>query len=393
MNLEDWINNINNLDDLYLSNKLSLISFISNITSKYLTLTVLNLPNNIKEFNNYDYTLIWDCEFQIFSSNNKCNHIIRENNLIRCISEFGMILLLNIKNIIYIGGMFHSHFLNYRFNSNIDNYMPFYHEYLSTSHKTEQKIISIEQLIFPHLIFIDAWNKFIKNNNIHLFTSSILKLLSHKLLKINKYILKKFKDQLQHLISLLETSVNPYTDMNIIMLINKINSILKNVIYSKQIKSYNKTKLFNKIFNLYINDSYIKSIEIPTKNHANLIYYFIDIVKYNKCLNIIKGFEDLKALNNHGLLYNCIKENIINNNNIKYIDIADYNDILYQKCSSAKLYDTYIYLMRDNLNENWSKKTNKIIKDYMKLNMKPHNPLVDAYYTLMVYIGFNKFNK
>jgi hypothetical protein len=29
------------------------------------------------------------------------------------------------------------------------------------------------------------------------------------------------------------------------------------------------------------------------------------------------------------------------------------------------------------------------VKKYMKLNMKPHNPLVDAYYTLIVYIAYN----
>ena len=130
---------------------------------------------------------------------------------------------------------------------------------------------------------------------------------------------------------------------------------------------------------------------MPIEDHKEVLINFVSMIKNKKCLNIIKGFEDLKAINNHALLYNCINENIVTNNKINYVDIADYNDDLYKKCGSAKLYETYLCLMKYKHlhDENWIKVGDAIIKEYMKLNMKPHNPLVDAYYTLIVYIAYN----
>ena len=84
--------------------------------------------------------------------------------MLRCISELGLVLLLNIKNVIYVGGLLHCSFMNHRFNK-LDEYMPFYHEYMSVSSKTEDKIVKAEQQIFPHLSFMQIWSEFVKDKN------------------------------------------------------------------------------------------------------------------------------------------------------------------------------------------------------------------------------------
>ena len=433
MIFDDFIKQIETIDPLYLNNKHSLLSFITHVPNKYLTLTKLNIPTINKldatqpielktKFLMYEYTLIWDCEFQVFSNKgilypnlkdkgrvdpnlkdkgrvnsnlkdkHNCKFLIKEAGMIRCISELGLILLLNIKGTIYIGGLFHCSFLNHKFNT-LNEHMPFYHEYMSVSPNTEKKIINIEQQIFPHLSFMNIWTLFIDNKNQTVFTNNLTKLLQNKKLVSNNQILNKFKDQMLSLLTLLENlkkDDNILND-NILTLVTKINTNLKGFIYLKLIRKYHKTHLFKQINDLYLNDSYIKSITVPIVNHDKVLINFMNSVKFSKCLNIIKGFEDLKALNNHALLLNCVNQNIIINNDINYVDIADYNDDLYKKCGSAKLYETYLCLMKYKQldNETWIRVGDALLKNYMKLNMKPHNPLVDAYYTLIVYMAYN----
>lgn len=368
MNVQEWITNVNNIDKSFLHDKHHLLKFISLCPSKYLTLAKLPIPNNVKNMLNNSYVLIWDCEFQIFDPLNKikCNNIFFENKLIRCISELGVILLFRIHDVIYIAGLFHCSFFNHLF-SKIENYMPFYHEYLSTNQHSEQKIINLENRLYPHLIFMKAWNQYMIDKDIDALHQILNSLLNNKLIRTNKHIYKKFKEQI--------TSLDH----------NKINGNLKNIIYSKLIKDYRNSKLFKKIYNIYIHDPYIVQILVDVNNHRQLINSFIQMVK--QCLNIVKGMEDIKALNNHGLLYdrNCISHDLLN---IDYIDIADYNEEIHFRCASAKLYESYICLMRD-VTSDWHSETNTIMKTYMSNDMKPHNPLVDAYYTLSVFIQFN----
>jgi hypothetical protein len=391
MNVSTWINKINTINNTYLSDKPFLIDFITLCKSKYLTLAKLDISAKVKKMLNYDYTLVWDCEFQVFASDYKCKHILYEivegRKLIRCVAELGLILLVKLNNDIYIGGLFHCGFLNKRFNNNIGNYMPFYHEYMSTTKKTERHITSLEEKIYPHLIFLRYWQSFLLNKNVKDFSDHLTKLLSHKILKTNKHIYSKFEKQLLHLITSLEADNNTDND-EITTIINKINNNLKSIIYSKLIKSYKLNNIFEKIHRLYINDKYVRSIMIEQTDHHLLLSKFAECIKYNNCVNIIKGIEDVKAINNHNLMYECNQIYSTSIKTINHIDIAEYNDILYRKCYSAKLYDTYVYLMQ--YNNTWSADSDKIINDYMKMNMKAHNPLVDAYYTLSVFIQFNE---
>ena len=98
---------------------------------------------------------------------------------------------------------------------------------------------------------------------------------------------------------------------------------------------------------------------------------------FNNSYLIVKGTEDFKALNNHLILLK-IKPLLFNN----YFDIAIYNNVLFNQCNSAELSKTYECLDKLNLTYNFELYL-KIINEFT--NLKPHNPLVDAYLTWIVY--------
>lgn len=392
MDFNKWFSTINLINNTYFINKQPLVNLIQTVKSKYLILQELNIHKKNNQLLTKEYTLIWDCEFQVFKSpknimknkNTICTiqyEHIDNNKMIRCISEIGMILILNLNNKLYLAGLFHIGFFNNKLNDNFLNYTPFYHEYMSVLTTSEKKIINIEKKIYPHLIFENIWNHFLNNNNIDQFQENIIKLLNNKILKYQKNILIKFSEQLNELINLLETKNN--TDK----IIQKIITNLKSIIYNKLIQNLNSNNSFKKINKIYINDKYIKNILIDIPNHKNVINNINLIVSNNNCLNIIKGLEDIKALNNHNLLLNGCNNNVLQDN---IIDIADYNSKIYKLCNTAKLYESYLCLNKEIKYNNES--NNKIIKElkkYMSNNFKPHNPLVDAYYTLQVFILYN----
>jgi hypothetical protein len=388
MDIDKWLNNINQLNSNYIKSIQSLIKFIKLIEFKYLTLQKIDLP--IKIYNmisSKSIIFIWDCEFQVFkdSKNKNLNNISYEiyqgKKMIRLISEIGIILLLNINNSIYLGGLFHCGFLNKQFNK-ITLYTPFYHEYMSIQNNSLKQIIEIEQNIYPHLIFTNIWNDFLEHKNTKKFTDDMLNFMNNNnVLKSIKSIFKKFEAQIYELISLIEE--NQSLD-NLENIINKIINNLKNIIYNTLIKSFKNNNKFKKINKIYLADKYIKKILIKHELHNNFIKIFNLLISDKNSLNIIKGFEDIKAILNHNVYLNNTLNNVPSEN---IIDIAEYNSKIYELCSSAKLYESYICLNKEN------NKNNKILEELKKYTssniIKPHNPLNDAFYTLQVFILFN----
>lgn len=379
MELNSWLTKINNLDNKFLVDKQYLINFIQIVDSKFLTFERYdNYLPNIKQKN--DCIFIWDCEFQVFKTNsshkkNKIQYeIVNGKKMIRCISEIGLIMLFNIKNKIYLTGLFHISLLNKSF-QDTQYYQPFYHEYLSVNEYSNKKIMAIENKIYPHLIFEKIWSLYKYNNNHKLFQKNIIKLLKNYVLTTNKSVLEKFKNQLNDLINLMENEAD--TDK----LISKIMTNLKSIIYSATIGQLNKTYEFNKIKSIYLNDYYIKSILLDQEQH-HIIINNLNMV-FSNGLNIVKGLEDIKALQNHNILLNEHYKKIEN-----IIDIAEYNNKIYQLCGSAKLYESYLCLK--NTFGDPDKNILNVLKKWMESNFKPHNPLVDAYYTLQVFILYNK---
>jgi hypothetical protein len=378
MELNIWISKIKLLDNNYFNNT-ELNDFIKLINYKYLVLYKIKdiIPPKLLS---KKYILIWDCEFQMFESNIKCNKIsyefINNKKMIRCISEMGILLLLNIKNELYLGGIFHCCFMNRLFNNDLFKYTPFYSDYISVENSNE--IIKYEQNIYPHLKFKKIWDNFQNSKNDTQFNKEMIKLLNSKILTSDKHIYTAFKSMLEILIINLEN--NEDTDK----IIKKINKLLMTFIYSKTMNFFNNNTVFKDIFNKYLNDNYIKKIIIPYELHQNVINLFYKLIYNKNCINIIKGLEDIKAINNHNFLLNNCKGTL--NNKINIIDIAIYNDKLSKLCSSAKLYDTYKCLF--TFGKYYDHELLNYIKLYTGGTVKPHNPLIDAYYTYKVYIMY-----
>jgi hypothetical protein len=389
MNINEWLDKINQIDNNYIKSMDNLIKFIKLIEYKYITLQKIEISDKIyKMLNNKKYIFIWDCEFQVFkcpqsyNSNNISYEQYQGKKMIRAIAEIGIILLLNIKNNIYFSGLFHCGFLNKRFAKIVD-YTPFYHEYMSVHSDSEKQIIKLEENIYPHLIFEKIWNDFLFFKDSDKFSNDVLIFIkNNNVLKSEKSIINKFKEQIYDLVSLIEQ--NQSFD-NLEKNISKIINNLKNIIYTKLIKSFKFDNKFKKINNIYLSDKYIKKILLGQELHNNFIKIFNLLISEKDSLNIIKGSEDIKAMINHNIYLNDCYNNVPSNN---IIDIAEYNAKIYEICSSAKLYESYICLNKDNSKDN-SSIINELKKYILSSTIKPHNPLNDAYYTLQVFILFN----
>jgi hypothetical protein len=140
--------------------------------------------------------------------------------------------------------------------------------------------------------------------------------------------------------------------------------------------------LFKDIINTILNDA--NTIDRRIKEDEQIKFINNTNQLFNKSYLIVKGLEDLKALKNNTILLN---QRPIER--FTFFDIASYNNISLKKCGSAELEKTYICLSKLNLIEEYQKYL-KIIQDFTKL--KAHNPLVDAYYTWIIFNVFSIHN-
>jgi hypothetical protein len=138
-------------------------------------------------------------------------------------------------------------------------------------------------------------------------------------------------------------------------------------------------KLLEKQHSLYKNDSQVKK-------------RLVDPIEYLKKLNLYlkegilihKETTDLEALRNASQYYNIPLQ--IKNK----FDIAIFNNKLSKVAKSPNLHNSYLYLYDEKIkkNHNMLKYHDKLI-DLINKKMpkfRPHNPLVDAFMTVFVYI-------
>jgi len=157
-------------------------------------------------------------------------------------------------------------------------------------------------------------------------------------------------------------------------------------LYKNRLNNTYKT-MYNEIFQLYKNDELVKKRLINPYNYLSTLKPY-----FNQMTLIHKEGMDIIALNNDLKKYNVKIEN-----RIFHKDIAKYNDIFRKKYITAKLYESYIYLKKDyyekhldliEFNNNLLTTLNK------KMNViKAHNPLSDAYFTIIIFIIMEKYFK
>lgn len=300
-----------------------------------------NISNIFNRLTKLNYIISFDIEFM--------RYVIKYKQ-IQTIHEMGGIIFIKINNKWYLYLLFHLNLVPLI--NNINQYYLLNSVSNTTSEKTNNKLIENEKKILPeHKINKDNYKKILIND-------PIIKLY----IKPNK--------------------------LNILIKNNNFDSILKKIEKIKyMIKGYDlikfpqEYKIFKKNIDLILNDHDVKFREIiDSKKFINLTNKLFSL-----SLLIVKGQEDIKALKNHTILLN---NNYIILKNI--FDIAQYNEILFTKCNSAQLEPTYLCLEKMNLLNNYKKYFN-IINDFTKI--KAHNPLVDAYYTFIIFIIFNLDSK
>jgi hypothetical protein len=306
-----------------------LIEWINLIPKKEILNIILDskLIERYNKLTKLNYIISFDVEFIRYAI---------EKRQVQTIHEMGGIILFRKKNIWYLICIFHFNLIPII--KNIKQYYLLTSKYNTVSNKTYQKLIENEKKILPE-------------NNI----SNIL----------NNKIIKRYLSNKK--IKLLIKNNDPVT------LLKKLSKI------KYMIKGYDLDEteyiLFKNNIDLILNDPILKSREIKQENQKKFIK--VTNILFSKAYLIIKGLEDIKALRNHSLMLNEVSLKLIN-----YFDIAIYNNYFFKNCNSAELEKSYLYLDKLNLTKPYEKYLEKI-KIFSEL--KAHNPLIDAYYTWIIF--------
>lgn len=315
-----------------LSEWLHLIENKENVNIK-LDSDISNLFNKLTKLK---YIICFDVEF--------LRYVIKYKQ-IQTIHEMGGIIFLNINNEWYLYSIFHLNLVPIL--KNINQYYLLTSNYNTTSDDTNKQLIENEKILLPE-------HKINESNYEEILSTDPIIKLYIKPKELN--ILLKNKN-----IDIIKRKIE------------KIKYMIKGYDLMRLTKAH---KLFIENVNLILHDSDSKAREIKETNK------FINLTNqlFSQSYLIVKGLEDIKALKNHTIL---LKENYII---LKHIfDISKYNNILFEMCNSARLEETYICIKNMNLLDNYQKYFN-VINNFTA--MKAHNPLVDAYYTFIIFIIF-----
>jgi len=162
----------------------------------------------------------------------------------------------------------------------------------------------------------------------------------------------------------------------------KIQKIVNQMYFNFYKNSLNKRYriIFDKIINLYKNDELVKKRLVNPYNYLSTLKPY-----FNEMTLVHKEGMDIIAINN-----DLKKYNVKITKSILHKDIAVYNNIFKTKYSTAKLYESYVYLKHDYYNkylelQHFDNLIIKILKDKMPIT-KAHNPLSDAYFTIIIFL-------
>jgi hypothetical protein len=143
--------------------------------------------------------------------------------------------------------------------------------------------------------------------------------------------------------------------------------------------------IYNDIIKLYIEDELVKKRTINPQNYLNRLKPY-----FNNMTLVHKEGMDIIALNKDLKKYDVKIEN-----KIFHKDIAVYNDIFRKKYNTAKLYESYVHLKHEYINNHVELKDFELLlEDKIKEKMpviKPHNPLSDTYFTIFIFLIMAKY--
>lgn len=226
-------------------------------------------------------------------------------------------------------------------------------EYCSVSQATENKMLEIQNKFIIKPVLDDVKSK-----------KKLITFIPHR----------EVKDLLREAIEKNDQSI---LDINKDLIEKQAAKAMFNMYYNRIPKEYQ--LLFKVYMNLYENDVEVKKrVKDPKKYLDNLIKYFSD------GLVVHKETTDLQAFDND-ITYYKTELRIINN-----FDIAVFNRTLVTKVISPSLHNTYMYLYDEKIKTNDEiLKFHDHILEVVKRRIgkyKAHNPLVDAFMTIFVFL-------
>lgn len=287
---------------------------------------------------------IFDIEFQHIRKANpkKSKHIL----------EFGGIMFIQ-KNREW------SYLCSFHFNlppiTSIDKLGVIQSKYMTVTENTKEKVIELEN----NYLFNNVLEKY--KNNPEKFKELYEEFIESKLAKRKKI-----------------SYLNPIPEN-----FNKIIRIFKDISFTLG-KNDIGDENFNKLWDLYLNDKYVKERTIKVKKEW--LRAFHTVLRYS--IPVVKGNMDIIALDN---LMDKYKIDSISDK-IQIYDIALFNAAFRKFCNSAELEKSYWCLIEHSLIDpelEGSLKDifrNLCIKDK---KLSAHNPLVDSYYTLVVALSMS----
>lgn len=320
----------------------ALISFLSKIKVCNFNPTKLNskfqeILGLIGGF--FPILFIFDVEFQNLRKVNskKSKHIL----------EFGGIIFIQRnREWIYLCN-FH---LNLPPIADIDKLGVIQSKYISTSEETKNKILDIEENYLFYLVLEKYKNDHEKFKQLY-----------------NKYIESKLSKKKK--IPYLEPKPENF---------NKIIKLFKEISFNLG-KNDIGDENFYELWDLYLNDKCVKERTLKI-SHVWLQAFHV-VLRYS--IPVVKGNMDIIALDN---LMEKYKLDSISDK-IQIFDIAVFNAAFRNACSSAELEKSYWCLIEKNFIDPELEETFKFIFNNLAIQNKKamaHNPLVDAYYTLVV---------
>lgn len=316
-------------------------------TKEFLWIHINNELTDVYNKTNKNYIVSFDIEFY------KYHH---HSSMFQLIREMGGLVIVKHENKWYLYALFH---FNIRpLMTDLNKMYLLSSKYATISEPTfkkvkeiEEKMLLHEQLIHKEYLFDEEILRIIKNNKLSkrfLSNNKIEKLMTIKYKSYDKFI--KELGRMIHLI---------------------YGASLKHIP-----EYYN---MFKSINILIMNDKDVIKRTIKRGNEEEFLLLTNEL--FNNSYLIIKGMEDIKALRNEAVF---LKMNY-DDKDYKYFDIAVYNDYFNKKCDSAELEKSFKCLDKMNV-INEFKDFEKIVKEFA--HFKAHNPLIDAYYTWIVYNVF-----
>ena len=138
---------------------------------------------------------------------------------------------------------------------------------------------------------------------------------------------------------------------------------------------------FWQMWKLYLTDTWVCRRQVAPLNRQ-WVCFFHKLLQQGTC--VVKGDMDIIASNNLFQLHRLPK---LHSPALCLYDIANFNPFLFKLCGSAKLEDTVICLFEKGLVSRKLQQALNTLQNMLVLqgnSLSAHNPLVDAFYTLII---------